>query len=77
MVRGALAEAGRDPASFPIAKRVYIAVDDDPVRGRDRMNAAMARVYGRRVPDIEAAAIAGPAEDCVREVQAVPTRAPG
>ena len=35
------------------------------------MNAAMARIYGRRVPDIEAAAIAGTAADCVREVQAV------
>ncbi len=71
VVRAALAEEGRDPAGFPIAKRVYIGVDDDAGRGRDRMNAAMARIYGRRVPDIEAAAIAGPAADCVREVQAV------
>jgi probable F420-dependent oxidoreductase len=71
VVREALAAAGRDPAGFPIAKRVYIAVDDDAARGRDRMNAAMERVYGRRVPDIEAAAVAGTAADCVREVQAV------
>jgi probable F420-dependent oxidoreductase len=71
VVRAALAEEGRDLAGFPIAKRVYIGVDDDAGRGRDRMNAAMARIYGRRVPDIEAAAIAGPAADCVREVQAV------
>jgi probable F420-dependent oxidoreductase len=71
VVRAALAEEGRDPAGFPIAKRVYIGVDDDAGRGRDRMNAAMARIYGRRVPDIEAAAIAGPAADCVRAVQAV------
>jgi len=70
-VRAALAAAGHDQASFPIAKRIYIAVDDDPARGRDRMNAAMARIYGRRVPDIEAAAVAGTAADCVREVQAV------
>ena len=71
VVRAALAEDGRDPAGFPIAKRVYIGVDDDTSRGRERMNAAMARIYGRRVPDIEAAAIAGTAADCVREVQAV------
>jgi probable F420-dependent oxidoreductase len=71
VVRAALAEAGRDPAGFPIAKRVYIGVDDDTGRGRQRMNAAMARIYGRRVPDIEAAAVAGTAADCVREVQAV------
>ena len=71
VVRTALTEADRDPATFPIAKRVYIAVDDDAGRARDRMNAAMERIYGRRVPDIEAAAVAGPAAECVREVQAV------
>lgn len=71
IVRAALAEAGRDPAEFPIAKCIYIAVDDDAARGRDRMNAAMERIYGRRVPDIEAALVAGTAGDCVREVQAV------
>jgi probable F420-dependent oxidoreductase len=71
IVRAALAEAGRDPADFPIAKRVYIAVDDDAGRGRQRMNDAMERLYGRRVADIEAAAIAGTADDCIRDVRAV------
>ena len=71
VVRAALAEAGRDPAGFPIAKRVYIGIDDNAARGRERMNAAMERIYGRRVPAIEAAAVAGTAADCVREVQAV------
>jgi probable F420-dependent oxidoreductase len=71
VVRAALAEAGRDPAGFPIAKRVYIGIDDNAARGRERMNAAMERIYGRRVPAIEAAAVAGKAADCVREVQAV------
>jgi probable F420-dependent oxidoreductase len=70
-VRAALAEAGRDPAGFPIAKRVYIGIDDNADRGRERMNVAMERIYGRRVPAIEAAAVAGPAAECVREVQAV------
>jgi probable F420-dependent oxidoreductase len=67
VVRGALADAGRDPAGFPIAKRIYIGVDDDAARVRDRVNATMARIYGRRVPDIEAAAVAGTPDDCVRE----------
>lgn len=67
IVRAALAEAGRT-AGFPIAKRVYIAVDDDAVRGRERINAALASVYGRRVPDIEAAAVAGSAGACAAEV---------
>jgi probable F420-dependent oxidoreductase len=68
IVRAALAESGRDPASFPIAKRLYTIVDDDGERARERMNAAMERVYGRRVPDIEAAAIAGTPEHCAAEV---------
>jgi probable F420-dependent oxidoreductase len=68
IVRAALAESGRDPASFPIAKRLYTIVDDDSARARERMNAAMQRVYGRRVPDIEAAAIAGTPQECAAEV---------
>jgi probable F420-dependent oxidoreductase len=68
VVRAALAEAGRDPASFPIAKRLYTIVDDNSVRARERMNAAMQRVYGRRVPDIEAAAVAGTPQECAAEV---------
>jgi probable F420-dependent oxidoreductase len=71
LVRAALAEAGRDPAGFPIAKRVYIAVDDNAAQARQRMNDAMERLYGRRVADIEAAAIAGTADDCIRDVRTV------
>jgi len=71
VVRQALAEAGRPPESFPIAKRVYVAVDSDAGRARERMNAALARLYGRRVEAIEAAAVAGPADDCIRELRQV------
>jgi probable F420-dependent oxidoreductase len=71
VAREALAEAGRPPGSFPIAKRVYIAVDDDAGRARARTNAALEQVYGRRVEAIEAAAVAGTAADCVREVRQV------
>jgi alkanesulfonate monooxygenase SsuD/methylene tetrahydromethanopterin reductase-like flavin-dependent oxidoreductase (luciferase family) len=67
-VRAALKELGRDPAGFPIAKRLYIAVDEDTARARQRMNDALERIYGRRVPDIEAAAVAGTVADCVAEV---------
>jgi probable F420-dependent oxidoreductase len=68
IVRAALKELGRDPAGFPIAKRLYIAVDEDTARARQRMNDALERIYGRRVPDIEAAAVAGTVADCVAEV---------
>jgi probable F420-dependent oxidoreductase len=71
IVRAALAEQGRDTSDFPIAKRVYIAVDDNTTRARDRINAAMEQLYGRRVPDIEAAAIAGSPADCAAEVAKV------
>jgi probable F420-dependent oxidoreductase len=70
IVRAALAQAGRDPGTFPIAKRLYIAVDDDAKRGRQRINAALERMYGRRVPDIEAAAVAGPPAHCAAEAAA-------
>jgi probable F420-dependent oxidoreductase len=71
IVRDALAEAGRSAADFPIAKRVYIAVEDSAAGARDRINAALARIYGRRVPEIEAAAVAGTAADCAAEVALV------
>jgi len=69
IVRSAMAEYGR--TEFPIAKRIYIAVDDNAERARIRMNAAMAQIYGRRVPDIEAAAVAGTPAECVAEVAKV------
>lgn len=36
-LRTALAAAGRDAASFPISKRVYIAIDEDRERARRRL----------------------------------------
>ena len=68
IVRAALADSGRDPAGFPVAKRLYIAVDDNTGRARERINNAMERIYGRRVPDIEAAAVAGSPAECAAEV---------
>jgi probable F420-dependent oxidoreductase len=70
-VREALAEAGRRAEDFPIAKRVYLAVDEDAGRARQRMNAALERLYGHRSPDIEAAAVTGTTDDCVRELHKV------
>jgi probable F420-dependent oxidoreductase len=71
VVRAAVAEAGRPADSFPIAKRVYIAVDDRAERARERMNAALTELYGRRVEAIEAAAVTGTAADCVRGLRQV------
>jgi probable F420-dependent oxidoreductase len=71
VVRAALAEAGRPTESFPIAKRVYVAIDDDAARARARTNTALTELYGHRVEAIEAAAVAGTAADCVRELHQV------
>ena len=71
LVRAALAQAGRAAAAFPIAKRVYIAVVDDSGRARKRINTELERLYGRRVPAIEAAAIAGTPADCARGLREV------
>jgi probable F420-dependent oxidoreductase len=71
IVREALAGSGRPAGDFRIAKRVYIAVDEDAGRARRRINTELERLYGRRSPDIEAAAIAGTADDCVRELRQV------
>ncbi len=71
VVRQALAESGRPARDFPIAKRVYIAVDENAGRARERIDAALERIYGHRVASIEAAAVAGTPADCVREVRAV------
>src|SRR5207248_7970249 len=45
IVRAALAEQGRDPATFQIAKRVYIDVDDDAERSRQRVADGLHRIY--------------------------------
>jgi probable F420-dependent oxidoreductase len=71
IVRAALAGESRAADSFPIAKRVYIAIDEDAERARTRMNAALEGIYGHRVPAIEAAAVTGTATDCIREVNQV------
>jgi probable F420-dependent oxidoreductase len=71
IVRESLAESGRPTEDFPIAKRVYIAVDENAGLARTRINAELERLYGRRSEDIEAAAVAGTPEDCVRELRKV------
>jgi probable F420-dependent oxidoreductase len=49
VVREALADSGRSATDFQIAKRVYVAIDENPERARVQMNEALGRLYGRRV----------------------------
>ncbi|MDQ7908473.1 TIGR03619 family F420-dependent LLM class oxidoreductase [Phytohabitans sp. ZYX-F-186] len=46
VLREELARAGRDPSTFPVSKRVYLAVDDDAARARARLRAWFAHDYG-------------------------------
>ena len=76
VVRDALAASGRStgfgPGEFPVAKRVYIGIDqEDGARARTRMSAALAGMYGQRVPAIEAAAVTGTVAECVAGARAV------
>lgn len=64
IVREALAEQGRDSASFGIAKRVYVAVDDDVERAHRRVNAGLERIYGRS--GLAEWAVWGPPDECAR-----------
>ena len=70
LVRRALADRGREAASFPIAKRVYLCVDNDAHRARDHVNAGLHRLYGE-MAGIEDVAVAGTADDVVDGLRAV------
>ena len=72
IVRAELSDQGRDPATFPIAKRVYIAVDDDPERARERMGAALNKHYGAfNRGDMTPVSVWGTPAACVRGLQDV------
>ncbi|HEY2436593.1 MAG TPA: LLM class flavin-dependent oxidoreductase, partial [Solirubrobacteraceae bacterium] len=62
-LKEALAEAGR--SDFQIAKRVYIAVDDDEDRARRRMTEALERMYGYFGMRVLEAAVFGSAQTCI------------
>lgn len=68
-VRAALVETGRDLASFQIAKRVYVTIDDDPERGRRRTDEALEHHYGRS--GLVAVAVTGRPDDCVSGLREV------
>jgi probable F420-dependent oxidoreductase len=72
IVREALEEAGRDPASFGIAKRVYIAVDDDANRARHRVADGLQRLYSHfGLSGLERVAVCGPPDACVEGLREV------
>ena len=69
-VRGELENQGKDPAGFTIGKRVYLMVDDDAGRARERVLAGLHRIYGD-MPGIEAVPVAGTPGELVRGLRDV------
>jgi probable F420-dependent oxidoreductase len=63
VVREAVEAEGRDPARFPIAKRVYIAVEDSVEVGKTRLGTIIDGMYGASGLG-ERVSVAGPPEHC-------------
>jgi alkanesulfonate monooxygenase SsuD/methylene tetrahydromethanopterin reductase-like flavin-dependent oxidoreductase (luciferase family) len=72
LVRAALHEAGRDPATFPIAKRIYVAIDDDRDVARRQIGEGLEKLYAqfalRNLLDV---AVYGTAAECAAGVHEV------
>jgi len=69
-VRGLLAASGRDPATFTIGKRVYLAVDRDRARAGKRLAEWFGAYYGK--PDLAAqVSVWGEPAECVERLAEV------
>ena len=65
VVRRELAEQHKDPARFSIGKRVYLMIDDDAARARERVLSGLRRIYGN-MPGVDAVPVSGTPDDVVR-----------
>jgi probable F420-dependent oxidoreductase len=70
IVREALEAEGR--RDFRIAKRVYVAVDDDASRARERLSVTLHRMYSFfGASDLTPVAVFGPPDACIEGLNAV------
>jgi probable F420-dependent oxidoreductase len=70
LLRGYLAEAGRDPERFAVGKRVYIAIDRDRERAGRRLEEWFGAFYGR--PELAAeVAVWGDVPECLERLAGV------
>ncbi len=71
-LRAYLAEARRDPSTFPIAKRVYLAVDADKARALGHLREWFGRFYGN--PALaERVAIVGDTQEVIAGLREIRT----
>ena len=69
IVKEELSTQGRAPDTFRIGKRMYVHVEDDAARGRQLLEDALTRHYGRG--GWSEYILAGPAEACTAGIRAV------
>ncbi len=70
LLRGMIKESGRDPARFPLGKRVYIAVDRDRARAGRRLAEWFGAFYGR--PELAAeVSVWGEPQECVERLSEI------
>jgi probable F420-dependent oxidoreductase len=70
VVRRELGEQQKDPTHFTIGKRVYLMIDDDTARARERALAGLRCIYGE-MPGIDAVPVSGTADDVARGLREV------
>src|SRR5690348_2093334 len=70
-LRKILAEQGRDVAGFPIAKRVYVHVDEDAERAAQLVSQNLAQIYAHISSDFSAVAVFGSPRTCIDGVREV------
>lgn len=68
-VRQMVAEAGRDPASFPIASLVYFCLGPDPDRTLDTIGSYIQSYYGRLIFQPREGAVYGHAEQAAARIK--------
>ncbi len=70
VVRRELDEQQKDPSHFTIGKRVYLMVDDDAARARERVLTGLRRIYGE-MPGVGEVPVSGTPDDVARGLREV------
>jgi alkanesulfonate monooxygenase SsuD/methylene tetrahydromethanopterin reductase-like flavin-dependent oxidoreductase (luciferase family) len=70
IVRRELDEQQKDPTHFTIGKRVYLMVDDDTSKARERVVDGLRRIYGK-MPGIDSVPVSGTPGDVARGLREV------
>lgn len=61
-------EAGKDPARFDISKLIYMAIDNNSEKARERLSASLHAYYGPQY-DVDRNCAFGPPEACAKRIQ--------